>query len=137
MNDAATGAEIVRFSHVSKHYPGTLANDDVSLTIRRGEVFALVGENGAGKSTLMNLLYGLQAPTLGEIYIKGKPTGPQHGPGKRHAHGCEHGAPAFQAGAQLYRGAERHAGARAPGAACFTMGMRRRKRCAGSRPNTG
>ena len=80
MNDAAMGAEIVRFSHVSKHYPGTLANDDVSLTIRRGEVFALVGENGAGKSTLMNLLYGLQAPTLGEIYIKGKPTGPQHGP---------------------------------------------------------
>ena len=80
MNDAATGAEIVRFFHVSKHYPGTLANDDVSLTIRRGEVFALVGENGAGKSTLMNLLYGLQAPTLGEIYIKGKPTGPQHGP---------------------------------------------------------
>ena len=65
MNDAATGAEIVRFFHVSKHYPGTLANDDVSLTIRRGEVFALVGENGAGKSTLMNLLYGLQAPTLG------------------------------------------------------------------------
>lgn len=80
MNDAATGAEIVRFSHVSKQYPGTLANDDVSLTIRRGEVFALVGENGAGKSTLMNLLYGLQVPTLGEIYIKGKPTGPQHGP---------------------------------------------------------
>ena len=80
MNDAATGAEIVRFSHVSKHYPGTLANDDVSLTIRRGEVFALVGENGAGKSTLMNLLYGLQAPTLGDIYIKGEKTGPQHGP---------------------------------------------------------
>ena len=37
MNDAATGAEIVRFSHVSKHYSGTLANDDVSLTIRRGD----------------------------------------------------------------------------------------------------
>ena len=80
MNDASTGAEIVRFSHVSKQYPGTLANDDVSLSIRRGEVFALVGENGAGKSTLMNLLYGLQAPTLGEIYIKGEKTGSQHGP---------------------------------------------------------
>lgn len=78
MRDAAT--EIVRFSHVSKQYPGTLANDDITLSIRRGEVFALVGENGAGKSTLMNLLYGLQAPTLGDIYIKGQKTGPQHGP---------------------------------------------------------
>ncbi len=72
--------EIVRFSHVSKQYPGTLANDDISLTIERGEVFALVGENGAGKSTLMNLLYGMQRPTLGEIFIKGRKTGPQHGP---------------------------------------------------------
>ncbi len=80
MNDAFAGTEIVRFSHVSKQYPGTLANDDVSLSIRRGEVFALVGENGAGKSTLMNLLYGLQAPTLGEIFIKGEKTGPQHNP---------------------------------------------------------
>lgn len=39
--------EIVRFSHVTKQYPGTLANDDVSLSVQRGEVFALVGENGA------------------------------------------------------------------------------------------
>ena len=67
-------SEIVRFSHVSKQYPGTLANDDVSLSIRAGEVFALVGENGAGKSTLMNLLYGLQQPTLGEIFIRGQKT---------------------------------------------------------------
>lgn len=72
--------EIVRFSHVTKQFPGTLANDDVSLSIRRGEVFALVGENGAGKSTLMNQLYGLQKPTLGEIYIKGRQTSPQHSP---------------------------------------------------------
>ncbi len=74
--------EIVRFSHVSMQFPGTLANDDISLSIRRGEVFALVGENGAGKSTLMNLLYGLNQPTLGEIFIGGKPTGSQHSPEK-------------------------------------------------------
>ena len=72
--------EIVRFSHVSKQYPGTLANDDVTLAIEKGEVFALVGENGAGKSTLMNLLFGMQKPTLGEIFIKGQKVGPQHGP---------------------------------------------------------
>ena len=72
--------EIVRFDHVSKQYPGTLANDDVSLSIGKGEVFALVGENGAGKSTLMNLLYGMQKPTLGDIFIKGQKTGAQHNP---------------------------------------------------------
>ena len=74
--------EIVRFSHVTKQYPGTLANDDVSLSVQRGEVFALVGENGAGKSTLMNLLYGMQPVTMGEIFIDGEKIGPQHCPEK-------------------------------------------------------
>ena len=74
--------EIVRFSHVSMQFPGTLANDDISLSIYEGEVFALVGENGAGKSTLMNLLYGLHQPTLGEIHISGLPTAPVHSPDK-------------------------------------------------------
>ena len=62
----------VRFEHVSMAFPGVLANDDVSLDIRRGEVFALVGENGAGKSTLMNVLYGIHAPTDGRVYIQGR-----------------------------------------------------------------
>ena len=53
-------------------FPGVLANDDVSLGIKSGEIFALVGENGAGKSTLMNILYGINNPTSGEVYIKGK-----------------------------------------------------------------
>ena len=53
-------------------FPGVLANDDVSLTIHKGEVFALVGENGAGKTTLMNILYGINEPTNGEVYIRGK-----------------------------------------------------------------
>lgn len=72
--------EIVRFEHVSKRYPGTLANDDVTLCVERGEVFALVGENGAGKTTLMNLLFGMQKPSSGRIFIKGRQTGAQHGP---------------------------------------------------------
>ncbi len=62
----------VAFEHISMQFPGVLANDDVSFEIKRGEVFALVGENGAGKSTLMNILYGMLAPTLGEIYVKGE-----------------------------------------------------------------
>lgn len=53
-------------------FPGVLANDDVSLDIRKGEVFALVGENGAGKTTLMNILYGIQEPTGGEVWVRGK-----------------------------------------------------------------
>ena len=63
---------IVRLEHISMQFPGVLANDDVSLDVYPGEVFALVGENGAGKSTLMNVLYGLNNPTSGEIYVKGK-----------------------------------------------------------------
>ena len=63
---------IVSFRHVSMQFPGVLANDDVSLDIRRGEVFALVGENGAGKSTLMNILYGMNTPTSGDVIIHGK-----------------------------------------------------------------
>ncbi len=53
-------------------FPGVLANDDVSLDIRKGEVFALVGENGAGKSTLMNIPYGMNAPTTGKVIVKGQ-----------------------------------------------------------------
>ena len=63
---------VVKFEHVSMEFPGVLANDDVSLEIKKGEVFALVGENGAGKSTLMNLLYGINTPTNGEVYVKGR-----------------------------------------------------------------
>ena len=51
--------KIVEFSHVSVEFPGVRANDDVSFSVNKGEIFALVGENGAGKSTLMNVLYGI------------------------------------------------------------------------------
>ncbi|GKX30639.1 heme ABC transporter ATP-binding protein [Vallitalea longa] len=63
----------VEMLNISKQYPGTLANDDVSIKIKKGSVVCLVGENGAGKSTLMNILYGLQKPTTGEIRINDKP----------------------------------------------------------------
>ena len=57
---------------VSKRFPGVLANDDVSIDLRPGEVHALIGENGAGKSTLMRVLYGLYPPDGGRITVRGE-----------------------------------------------------------------
>ena len=51
---------ILRIEHVSKFYPGVTALKDVSFTLQKGEVRALVGENGAGKSTLIDLLLGVE-----------------------------------------------------------------------------
>ncbi len=63
----------VEMRHVHKAWPGVIANDDVNLSVRHGEIHALVGENGAGKTTLMNILYGLIKPSSGEILIDEKP----------------------------------------------------------------
>src|SRR2546428_6744332 len=62
----------VEMRNTCKAWPGVVANDHVNLTVRRGEIHALVGENGAGKSTLMNILYGLIHPDSGEILINGQ-----------------------------------------------------------------
>lgn len=65
--------EYLEFRHITKRFPGVTALDDVSITVRAGEIHALVGENGAGKSTLMNILGGNLQPDEGEICLEGKP----------------------------------------------------------------
>ncbi|MDO4276218.1 MAG: sugar ABC transporter ATP-binding protein [Eubacteriales bacterium] len=63
---------ILELKHISKYYPGVTALNDVSLSIRRGEIHSLVGENGAGKSTLIKTCSGAIQPSKGEIVINGK-----------------------------------------------------------------
>ena len=64
---------ILECRHITKQFPGVLANDDVSIAVAPGEVLALLGENGAGKSTLMNVVYGLLSADAGEILVEGRP----------------------------------------------------------------
>ena len=64
---------VIEMLHIRKEFPGVVANDDVSLELRRGEIHALLGENGAGKSTLMGILFGLYQAERGEIRVNGKP----------------------------------------------------------------
>lgn len=64
--------KVLELRNVSKQFPEVLANDNINLDIRKGEIHAIIGENGAGKSTLMNILYGLHEPTTGEIYFNGE-----------------------------------------------------------------
>jgi general nucleoside transport system ATP-binding protein len=63
----------VELRGITKRFPGVVANKDIELRVRRGEVHAIVGENGAGKSTLMKTLYGMHRPDEGEILLDGKP----------------------------------------------------------------
>lgn len=64
---------IIEMLNIRKEFPGIVANDNITLQLKKGEIHALLGENGAGKSTLMNVLFGLYQPEEGEIRVNGEP----------------------------------------------------------------
>ncbi len=63
---------IIEMNGITKRFPGIIANDNVTLKLREGEIHALLGENGAGKSTLMSVLFGMYQPEIGEIKVRGE-----------------------------------------------------------------
>ncbi|WP_181348647.1 ABC transporter ATP-binding protein [Thalassobacillus sp. CUG 92003] len=63
---------VIEMLDIRKEFPGVVANNNVNLQVKQGEIHALLGENGAGKSTLMNVLFGLYQPEKGHIRVKGK-----------------------------------------------------------------
>ena len=62
---------VLELRDITKKFPGVIANDQISIDLKQGEIHALLGENGAGKTTLMNILYGLYKPDQGDIFVKG------------------------------------------------------------------
>jgi len=84
---------IVEMRNITKLFPGIIANDDITLQLKKGEIHALLGENGAGKSTLMSVLFGLYTAESGEIYkneekisITGPNDATKYGIGMVHQH---------------------------------------------------
>ncbi len=67
-----TSEYVIEMLHIRKEFPGIVANDDITLQLKKGEIHALLGENGAGKSTLMSVLFGLYQPEAGTIKKDGK-----------------------------------------------------------------
>ena len=63
----------IQLEHVTKTFGPVIANHDVTMNIRRGEILSLLGENGSGKTTLMNMIAGIYYPDGGQIIVNGQP----------------------------------------------------------------
>ena len=63
---------VIEMLGIRKEFGNFVANNNITLQLKKGEIHALLGENGAGKSTLMNVLFGLYQPEAGEIKVRGK-----------------------------------------------------------------
>ncbi|MBN1453320.1 MAG: ABC transporter ATP-binding protein [Anaerolineales bacterium] len=79
-------ANVLELHGITKRFPGVIANSNVDITLREGDILALLGENGAGKTTLMNILYGLYNPDEGKIVVRGQEV-EIHGPNDAIARG--------------------------------------------------
>ena len=66
---------LLQMKNICKSFSGVYANENINLTVEKGEIHALLGENGAGKTTLVNIIFGLYSADSGEILWKGSPAG--------------------------------------------------------------
>ena len=99
------GEYAVEMLHITKKFPGIVANDDITLQLKKGEIHALLGENGAGKSTLMSVLFGLYQAEEGEIRKDGKKVEIKNP--------NDANAPALQTGRMFFRTGQYHTRLRA------------------------
>jgi ribose transport system ATP-binding protein len=71
--DAPPGSPVLETRGLTRRFPGVVALDQVSFSLRRGEIHAVIGQNGAGKSTMINIISGMLQPESGEILLSGRP----------------------------------------------------------------
>lgn len=71
--ETGTGEYAIELRHITKRFGDVVANDNIDLALKKGEILSLLGENGSGKTTLMNMLGGIYFPDEGEIFVDGKP----------------------------------------------------------------
>ena len=93
----------IEMKGITKTFGSVVANKDVDLTLRQGEILALLGENGSGKTTLMNMLSGIYQPDRGQILMDGIPVA-INSPEDSKRLGIWYGPSALQAGGCVLRG---------------------------------